>query len=157
MAKGSGNTRNVGPAQAAGGRTQPDRSAYLAAEGSEKYTYETNKVKFSVQSPLDIGDFDAKDLRYKADFEFDSVNRDESDGKYHINEGEYIYNEPRTFNQAIKEAVRFCKEQYQNNERVRDRMILVNDYNDDNAPSAWITAELVGDNKVKISISRFSH
>lgn len=99
--------------------------------------------------------FTASELRHKADYEFDAVQRDMGDGKFHINDGEYIYNEPRTFMQAVNEAVRFAKERYQNNERNRDTMFQVHDYDDDNAPSAWVTAELVGDNKVRIRVSRF--
>ena len=158
MAKGNGNTRNVGPSQAAGGRAQePDRSAYLAAEGSEKYTYETDKVKFRVNKPLDVSDtpLTAVQLRHVSDYEFYDVERDEGDGKFHINDTRFIYNEPRTFAQAVKEAVTWHKERYQNNERTRDRMIQVRNYDDDSAPSAWVTAELVGNNKVKISITRF--
>jgi len=160
MAKGSGNTRNVGPAQAAGGRqnTSVDEyAAWRAAEGSEKYTYEPDKVKFKVDSPLDVSDspLTAKELRHYSDYEFYDVEKDMSDGKFHINDTHFIYNEPRTFSQAVKEAITWHKERYQNNERARDRMIQVRNYDDDNAPSAWVTAELIGDNKVRIRISRF--
>ena len=99
--------------------------------------------------------FSASELRHRSDYEFLAVQRDMTDGKYHINEGDYIYNQPQTFNQAVQEAVRFAKERYQNNEGMRDQMYQVRNYDDDNAPSAWVTAELIGDNKVKIHISRF--
>ena len=130
-------------------------AAWRAVEGSEKYSYDPEKVKFSVET-LDIGgDFTKAELGYRSDFEFVAVQRDMSDGKYHLNESEYIYNEPKTFNQAVKQAVTFAKERYQNNEGMRDQMYMVRNYDDDNAPSAWVTAELVGDNKVRISVSRF--
>lgn len=155
MGKGNGGTRNIGASTGGIVPAQANNDAWRKAEGSENYSYSPDKVKFStetmdmVESPLTPAE-----LRYKADYEFVGVERDMTDGKYHINEGNYIYNEPRTFSQAVKEAVTFSKERYQNNERMRDRMIKVQT-DDDNAPTAWVTAELVGDNKVRIRISRF--
>lgn len=158
MAKRSGGTRQSG--SSTGGVVQPavdQYAAWRAVEGSERFTYDRDKVKFKVESPLDMSDtpFTASELRHRSDYEFYAIQRDMGDGKYHINDGEYIYNEPRTFNQAVQEAVRFSKERYQNNEGMRDQMYQVRNYDDDNAPSAWVTAELVGDNKVQIRISRF--
>lgn len=156
MAKASGGTRTVGP-----GGTAPapvdQYAAWRAVEGSEKYSYDPDRVKFTVESPLDmsVSPMTASELRHKSDYEFYDVERDMADGKFHINDTNFIYNEPRTFSQAVKEAVTWHKERYQNNERARDRMIQVRNYDDDNAPSAWVTAELVGDNKVRIRISRF--
>ena len=113
MAKGNGSTRASTPSPAP---VVDEYAAWRAVEGSEKYTYDTEKVRFSVET-LDLGgDFTKAEMSYKSDFEFEAVQRDMSDGKYHINESEYLYNEPRTFNQAIKEAVRFAKERYQNND-----------------------------------------
>lgn len=159
MAKGNGNTRNVGPGSAAGSRASTsavdEHAAWRVAEGSENYTYEPDKVKFSVTNNDIGGDLSTSELRYRSDYEFSRVERNTSDGKYHINDNEYIYNQPQTFNQAIQEAVRFAKERYQNNEKWRDSMLLVRNYDDDKAPSAWVYAELVANNKVKISITRF--
>lgn len=158
MAKSNGGTRSGGTSTGGVVAAPVDEyAAWRAVEGSEKYTYDTDKVKFSVESPLDISDtpLTASELRHKSDYAFYDVERDMGDGKFHINDTRFIYNEPRTFSQAIKEAVTWHRERYQNNEKARDRMIQVRNYDDDNAPSAWVTAELVGDNKVRIRISRF--
>ena len=154
MAKSNGGTRSARSSTPA---PVDEYAAWRAVEGSEKYSYDPDKVKFSVEKPLDVSDtpMTVGELRHRSDYEFYDVERDMSDGKFHINDTRFIYNEPRTFSQAINEAVTWHKERYQNNERARDRMIQVRNYDDDNAPSAWVMAELVGDNKVKIHISRF--
>ena len=156
MGKGNGGTRSNGTSTGGVVPAPVDEyAAWRAVEGSERYKYDPEKVKFSVDA-MDIGgEFSRAEMAYKSDFEYEAVQRDMTDGKYHINESEYIYNEPKTFNQAIKQAVTFAKERYQNNEGMRDQMYMVRNYEDDNAPSAWVTAELVGDNKVRIHISRF--
>ena len=152
MAKGNGSTRS------ARGSSSPapidEYAAWRAVEGSERFSYQPENVKFT-QDTLDVGELTQAEIRHRSDYEFLAVQRDMTDGKYHINEGDYIYNQPQTFNQAVQEAVRFAKERYQNNEGMRDQMYQVRNYDDDNAPSAWVTAELIGDNKVKIHISRF--
>ena len=153
MAKGNGSTRN----SARGGTSAPvdEYAAWRAVEGSERFSYQPENVKFSVDA-ADMGDaFSRAEMSHKSNYEFGAIQRDMNDGKYHINESDYIYNQPQTFNQAINEAVRFAKERYQNNEGMRDQMYTVHNYDDDNAPSAWVTAELVDNNKVRIHVSRF--
>lgn len=152
MAKGNGGTRSARGSSISA--PVDEYAAWRAVEGSERFSYQPENVKFT-QDTLDIGELTQAEIRHRSDYEFLAIQRDMTDGKYHINDGEYIYNQPQTFNQAVQEAVRFARERYQNNEGMRDQMYQVRNYDDDNAPSAWVTAELVGDNKVKIHISRF--
>ena len=162
MAKRSGGTRQQGAG--VGGITPApadQNKAWREAEGSEKYTYDRDKVKFQIDRP--INDLDGKPidgitpsmLRYKTEYDFYEVQRNMDDGKYHIaSDGYYQYSETMTFNQAVNRALDEAKRMYQNNEGMRDRIFRVTS-EDDNAPTAYIWAELRDNNKVRLSITRF--
>ena len=157
MAKGSGNTRASGPSR---GKQVDQYAAWRAAEGSEKYTYDTNKVRFDISMPekdLDgtwLDGFTDEMLRHKAVYDFSNVQRGMSDGKFNIGrDAMYYYSETMTFNQAVNRTVQMIKDGYRNNEGLRDSIYLV-DSEDSKAPTAWVWAELKGDNKVRIMVSR---
>ena len=157
MAKQSGTTRRTTFRD----KAQVDEYAvWRAAEGSEKYEYDPDKVRFVMRKPFieDTGEaYDGitkEDLRYKSDFIFRSVQRNLSDGKFSMGSGDYWFDERMTYNQAINRAIKEIKDGYKHNEKVRDHVMKI-ESDDDNAPTAWVWAELVSRNKVRISITRF--
>lgn len=161
MAKGSGGTRSNG-ASTGGVVAAPvdEHAAWRAAEGSERYSYDPSKVQFDILMPekdLDgswIDGMTTQMLRHKTEYDFYNVQRSMTDGKYNMGRGEYFTSETMTFNQAVNRAVQMAKDSYRYNERIRDSVYSI-ESEDPKAPSAWIWAELKGDNTVRISVHRF--
>lgn len=161
MAKGNGGTRSGVRGRGNVNPPVDEYAAWRAVEGSERFTYDPEKVKFQVDKPVTDLDGTPMDgitpemLRYKAEYDFSEVQRNMSDGKYHIaTDGYYQYSETMTFNQAINRAMSEAKAMYKHNEGMRDRIFRINS-EDDDAPSAYIWAELVDNNKVRLGLSRF--
>ena len=152
MAKASGGTRASGP----GGATPaPVDAGYRASETSFKYSYDPDKVKFRINDisrELGIEEITAKDLQTVDDFHFSSVQRN-NDGKFDLGHGDYWFTEKMSFAQAVNRAVSEIKSGYRNNEDIRDHYMVVE--NEDNSLWATIQAIRDGNNRVRISISRY--